>query len=165
MPSEIAHLLPDFSQSHEARVIANIQAWSWSGCWEWGGWRDDGGYGRLKVAGRKWRAHRIAWLFWRGEIPEGLCVLHRCDNPPCCNPVHLFLGTQADNISDCVAKGRQVHFRGEDHVRAKLTWAKVREIRARHAAGEAGYKVLAREYGVGRTAIQKIVKAERWLEA
>ena len=74
------------------------------GCWLWVGRRDSYGYGKL---GKKQTAsHRLSWTIHFGPIPSGLCVLHRCDNPPCVNPAHLFLGTQLDNIRDMNAKGR-----------------------------------------------------------
>src|SRR6185295_10809571 len=97
------------------------------GCWEWQGWRNAGGYGVLASgpAGRQKDelAHRIAWRLTNGAIPDGLRVLHRCDNPPCCNPAHLFLGSDADNVADCIAKGRSRRAR-------RLTDVQVREIRA-----------------------------------
>lgn len=71
-------------------------------CWQWLGFRDRIGYGHFSHK----LAHRIAWIARFGGIPEGQQVLHHCDNPPCCNSRHLFLGTQADNMRDCVAKGR-----------------------------------------------------------
>ena len=78
-----------------------------SGCWEWTGARQTGGYGVLGVGSSKLvRAHRFAWELHYGEVPEGLSVLHRCDNPCCVNTEHLFLGTQADNMHDMRAKGR-----------------------------------------------------------
>lgn len=76
------------------------------GCWLWQGMTISGGYGRVGWRGMKAVAHRVAWELTYGPIPEGLWVLHRCDNPPCCNPEHLFLGSRLDNIADMVAKGR-----------------------------------------------------------
>jgi hypothetical protein len=79
-------------------------------CWPWTGLRNRTGYGQLK--GTKYRgrlSHCISWIIHNGPLPEGMRVLHRCDNPPCCNPKHLFIGTQADNVADMVAKGRNTH--------------------------------------------------------
>lgn len=78
------------------------------GCWPWIGGRDRDGYGRLWAWGEKVMAHRLAWRLSTGPIPEGLCVLHRCDHPPCVRPDHLFLGTQRENLEDRDLKGRAV---------------------------------------------------------
>jgi len=78
-------------------------------CWEWLGAKDYGGYGQVRIWGKQMKAHRASWEFFFGPIPNGLSVLHKCDNPSCVNPYHLFLGDQCDNITDCVIKGR--HFR------------------------------------------------------
>jgi len=84
-------------------------------CWEWQGSRTGRGrYGNVKVDSyTNAPSHRVAWELTNGPVPEELCVCHRCDNPPCCNPAHLFLGTHQDNMIDKVAKGRQS--RGEEH--------------------------------------------------
>ena len=75
-------------------------------CWQWKASVNDSGYGMLMLAGIPRRAHRLAWLFFRGDIPAGLLVLHQCDNPACCNPDHLYLGTYRDNMLDCIRRGR-----------------------------------------------------------
>lgn len=79
-------------------------------CWTWQGSRDRKGYGRVSVNQRPVLAHRFSWTLSHGPIPDGLCVLHKCDNPPCVNPEHLFLGTIADNNRDMVAKGRHARY-------------------------------------------------------
>lgn len=87
-----------------------------SECWEWTGGRYWDGYGHLRHMGRSLKAHRVAWELFCGPIPAGLSVLHRCDNPPCVRPDHLWLGTQSDNIKDMVNKGRNVAPKGERHM-------------------------------------------------
>ena len=76
------------------------------GCWIWKGSMTRGGYGHFVISGKHYRAHRAAWIFTNGEIPKGLNVLHKCDNPPCVNPEHLFTGTLKDNAQDMLQKGR-----------------------------------------------------------
>jgi hypothetical protein len=139
-----------------------------TGCWLWTGALTRSGYGRMAVneygePKRLAQAHRVAWELFNGSIPEGLNVLHQCDTPPCVNPGHLFLGTQADNVADMVTKGRHGHGRvvGEEHPRAKLSAAQVAEIRVRHAAGETG-RILAREFGVGDSQMSRIVRGQSW---
>ena len=81
-----------------------------NGCLEWTGYTDPNGYGQIRVDGRNPLTHRLAWELAHGPIPDGLNILHHCDNPPCCDAIdtehHLFLGTQADNLADMAAKGR-----------------------------------------------------------
>jgi hypothetical protein len=123
-------------------------------CWPWKGGRDRQGYGQFYNRG----AHRQAWFLISGAMPA-LCVLHRCDNPPCCNPCHLWLGTQQDNQRDKFEKGRTP--RGENHYCAKLTIADVREIRRAASLG-VGQSALARVYGVKPPMVHRIVHRRAW---
>lgn len=104
-------------QANAARFWSKIHRSTNIECWEWTAYRTPDGYGRIKVSGRMLLAHRVAWMFEFGPIPEGLCVCHRCDNPKCCNPHRLFLGTQLDNMRDATRKGRTLpnRRRGENH--------------------------------------------------
>lgn len=134
--------------------------WTAYPCDEWGGARDRDGYGRLQRYGLSWLAHRLEWTTKRGPIPQGMAVLHRCDNPPCREINHLFLGTHADNMADRRAKGRQA--RGEAVGTSKLTEALVREMRARHAAGGVSYRSLAREHGLAHATVRRAIVGAAW---
>lgn len=125
------------------------------GCWEWLAAKNGNGRGAVSFRGKMDLAYHVAWILTHGEIPDDLYVLHRCDNPGCVNPDHLFLGTQADNIADKVAKGRQA--RGADYSNARLTQAQAEEIRTRYQAGGISTYQLAREYGVSQQTTHRIV--------
>lgn len=129
-------------------------------CWPWvGGTITSNGYGRLKWEGRNWLAHRLAWIEKHGPIPPATPhVLHRCDNPPCRNEDHLWLGADADNVADRDAKGRQVSPKGEANGSAKLTEDDVRAIRA--AVGT--QRAIAKRFGVSKTNVGKIRRGEAW---
>lgn len=137
-----------------------------NGCWEWQASRVAEGYGQTRVGhGNQRRAHRVAYELTYGPIPEGMCVLHRCDNPPCCNPEHLFLGTIADNNADMHRKGRHPHGGpkpGEENFRAKLTNDQVRTIRARYAAGGISIRQLTREYPISLTTMRHLIHGKTW---
>ncbi len=130
-----------------------------SGCWEWQGSRDRQGYGHISTASKKMRVHRFSYQHYRKPIPDGLCVLHHCDNPPCCNPLHLYVGTPADNVRDKVSRGR--HSFGEDCNTAKLTEGQVREIRRAHANGQT-MRGLGRAYGVAESTVRDVVHQQSW---
>lgn len=126
-------------------------------CWEWQSSKNDQDYGRFLFNRKSRAAHRIAWELTYGEIPDGLSVLHKCDNRKCCNPAHLFLGTHLDNMRDMVQKGRHVPCLGERHGMHKLTAEKVRYIRKRYAQGGILQRELADEMGVSRSTIGKAI--------
>lgn len=137
-------------------------------CWEWTASTNSHGYGQMMFAdaqGRHLRtAHRLAYELDAGPIPDGMHVLHRCDNRPCCNPAHLFLGTNADNVADMVAKGRHSPGRsaGEDNYRSVLTESTVRELRARFAEGGITQRALAKEIGVSAATVSHAITGRNW---
>lgn len=99
------HVLAAFVRNFDKRRGPSVR---WEGCWEWNRGRDKDGYGKFWLDGRTEQAHRVAWETFRGPIPDGKIICHHCDNPPCVNPDHLFLGTHLDNTLDAEAKGRRV---------------------------------------------------------
>lgn len=149
-------------------------------CWPWTGISDPDGYGVTRMNRRKYRAHRATWELANGPIPAGMLVCHRCDNPSCCNPAHLFLGAHNDNMVDRDTKGRQPqgerHYlrrdparacRGERHPRAKLSDADARELLSRLTGRYGEQTELAAEYGVSVSLVRKMARGGRkaWLAA
>ena len=122
------------------------------------------GMGRRRDGAGYAIAHRVSWGIHNGPIPPGVKVLHTCDNPPCVNPAHLFLGTQADNIKDCLDKGRANYgtLSGSDNGNAKLTETEVLAIREKYASGKIFQRELAKEYGVTQTHISYLVREKNW---
>ena len=142
-------------------IKARIKIHPETGCWEWQRKRKFDGYGSKSISyrdstGRKRYTtiliHRRVWELVNGPIPENVMVCHRCDNPPCCNPDHLFLGTCQDNVTDMAIKGRQ---------HAKLTEEQVRTILARRADG-VSCEQLGREFGVWDSTIRRIIRGAAW---
>lgn len=133
------------------------------GCWEYTGNRGRNGYGHVKINRRSALAHRIAWALVNGPIPDGLCVLHRCDNRPCCNPDHLFLGTLVDNNADRHAKGRSRggSLKGNDNGSAKLNARDVAEIRKRRGNGMRQSHI-AELFGISQSQVSDIVNRKQW---
>lgn len=143
------------------RFMAKVGPEGESGCWEWTARKTPQGYGRFFFNGRNALSNRVAWELFVGPIPSGLHVLHRCDNPACVNPRHLWLGTNADNVADKVRKGRTQASRGEENPRARLSRDDVIAIRRRYGAGVSS-KELSAEYQVARNYIPMIAARKVW---
>jgi hypothetical protein len=166
-PAETPGLFhPDIERRFWSHVVRRTK----DECWEWTLACTPKGYGRPRVLGRNYMAHRLAWAFHHRQLPPvDRMVLHHCDNPPCCNPAHLRLGTHIDNMHDRKARGRYAgsarHLpirRGEEVALAKLTDQQVIHVRKRYATGDYRYIDLATEYGVSITAIWSIVREKTW---
>lgn len=179
---------PGFGVPAEERFEAKVdRSGGPDACWPFTASRNEDGYGGFWDGERRVKAHRFAWELAHGPIPDGLDVLHHCDNPPCCNSEsdkHLFLGTNADNIADMVAKGRwespdrprqrstgERHGsvthpervrRGAEHGMSKLTEDAVRQIRALYAVGDTTQDALATRFGVHQTTVGVIVRRAKW---
>jgi hypothetical protein len=152
----------------EERFWAKLERAGDDECWMWKGAHTSEGYGLMYRQARpqQWyRSHRLAHELLVGPIPEGMHVLHRCDSPPCCNPAHLFLGTQADNNRDRARKGRSGgrKIRGAANGRAKLSPSDVAAIRRAYEQG-ATQVALAAGFGVSQPQISRIVRHKSYEE-
>jgi hypothetical protein len=144
-------------KSPETRFWPRVQIGEINDCWPWTGGRFDNGYGAFAMKGRSnVRAHRYVYELTNGSIPPGMVVLHSCDNPPCCNPLHLAVGTQQDNVDDRNRKLRQA--RGEAAGSAKLTKEQVVVIRS----DPREQRAIAADYGVCKSTIGYIKRRESW---
>lgn len=131
-------------------------------CWLWLGSSNRRGYGAIDVDGVLLRSHRVSWELANGPIPDGLYVLHRCDNPSCVNPEHLFIGTQKENMQDCSRKGRKAGLAGNENPAAKLTAEDVHNIRKLHATGVGGNQIAKMYPQVSLSAIFRIIARRSW---
>lgn len=126
-------------------------------CWPWIGPVTDRGYGKLSYGGKDRRAHQVAFFLEHGYYPPA--TLHHCDNPPCCNPDHLFAGINGSNNKDRAAKGRSWRPRGELHPLHKLTDAQIAEIRS--LEGHCSHAVIASKFDIHRNYVGQILRGDR----
>lgn len=157
--------LPRRRQDPAARFWAKVDKQGPDDCWGWTARLTPDGYGQFREGGkgsRNVRAHRFAYELMIAPIPPGLLVCHTCDNPICCNPAHLFIGTHADNSMDMVRKGRAASLPGELSPHTDLTEAQVREIRAMYATGEFTQKEIGRRFGISGSGVGMIVRRQNW---
>ena len=146
----------------EARFWSRVDKSKPDGCWPWTGYRQKFGHGYIG-RGRRWiLAHRYAWELVSGPIPDGMWVLHKCDNPPCCNPAHLYIGDRSANMADCYNRRR--HTYGEKNSHAILTEKDVLEIlQNRPKPRQRGaVQSIAAKYGVSINAISAVLAGRSW---
>ena len=144
------------------RLLRKTQVDRETGCWVWMGYRNRKGYGLARREGKLVSTHRLSWELHKGPIPAGLCVCHQCDNPPCVNPDHLFLGTNAENTADRDRKGRQNGPRGDTHHSAKLNFMLAQALRETYARGGVSIKQLAEQQGVREYTMWSLLRGVTW---
>lgn len=150
---------PTYRQKTKERLLRGVKKTP-NGCWEWVKGFDSNGYGNITVECKTQRVHIISYQLFVGLIPSGMCVCHTCDNPPCCNPDHLFLGTHRDNMNDMTKKGRRIS--GEKSTNSKLTQKQVNEIRKTYDPAQTTFRKMAENYNVTADTISRIVRGLSW---
>lgn len=143
----------------EERFMSKVQ--KTEQCWLWIGKKAKGGYGSFSANGKSYIAHRFYYSLINGHIPDDIKACHKCDNPPCVNPDHIFLGTQSENLQDAVQKGRR-RTRGEDNGFSKLTTQQVIEIRRSYSSGSMIKAEIARKFNTSKTNVTRIINRESW---
>lgn len=149
---------PELIERFQRKYVINTE----SGCWDWTASKAGAGYGQIKLPGQRRQeyAHRLSYLIYKGEIPEGKSVCHRCDNMGCVNPEHLWLGSCADNQLDMKIKGRSLY--GERNERAILTASDVLAIRMLCEAGDLSQAKIGAKFGISQIQVSRIYRRLRW---
>jgi len=171
IPEAVISMSLVIDEFFRARFWSKVDVRGGHACWPWKAYRDHRGYGKFGIP--RWMAgdgphillaHRVAYALAYGEPPSDKMVCHRCDNPPCVRPDHLFLGVSADNVRDMWTKGRAFMPKqvGERHHSAKLTEAQVLDLRRRYRAGGITIQQLATEHGVSMATIGHTLTGRVW---
>lgn len=127
-------------------------------CINWLGAKDKNGYGQTTYQGKQWKAHRLSYFLEKGSIGPNNLICHKCDNPSCINPKHLFEGTPLDNMRDMISKGRANHYLSENNGRAKLNWDIVSEIRN----STESLRSLAKKFNISKSSVGFIKQNKTW---
>lgn|SRR3990167_3823034 len=152
--------MPRWNDAPEERFWKCVDKQSIGGCWIWIGGKIGDGYGSIYFYGSRLLTHRVSWILLRGDIPEGLEVLHQCDIRACVNPDHLFLGTQLDNMRDCASKKR-LNNSGENNPRHILTEEMVLRLREEFDRG-ISVKDLSERYGIAKHNLWALRSGKTW---
>jgi hypothetical protein len=147
----------------EERFWEKVDKKSDEECWEWKAHRTDEGYGTLKIGVVSELAHRISYGIYTGQFPvRGICVLHTCDNPPCVNPHHLYIGTKLDNAQDRKNRGRNGNLKWEHNGRSKLKREDILEIRRLYSTGKLTQNLLGKMFCIRQSQISAIIMQKTW---
>lgn len=155
---------PWTAEAHAFRFWSRVVP-SDTGCWEWAGPKDRRGYGLFPYHRTYYRAHRFMHLLVTGNIPDGAFACHRCDNPGCVNPAHLFIGTAMDNAIDREQKGRGRRLVGIEHPRAKFSAETIGAVRRTYIPWRHGYVKTGRLFGMSAGNVQRIIEGRIWRES
>lgn len=131
-------------------------------CWEWQGSYGKDGYGVMSVRRKQKRVHRVAFEVFTEGSAEGRLVCHKCDNPKCFNPDHLFLGTSKDNTQDMIRKGRKAKGQGQKHPKSILTASQVMDIRRKRNEQGMSLKAIASEYSISFQHVSDVARRIKW---
>jgi len=153
--------IPELSEDDITRFWAKVIITTPNKCWNWRGAIKGRGYSRFALNSRGYSSHRVAWFLYNRKQPGNSLVCHHCDNPRCCNPYHLFLGTISDNAVDKNQKGRGVDNRGAKHGLAKLSMADVSTIRQLSDLGYSQSKI-AEQFKIHQGTVSRLVNRHRW---
>lgn len=155
-------VLADLSVEVLVSFAAKIERLGPDECWPWLAGCDGKGYGAFAFGGRVLIASRLAWVIEHGSVPVELQVLHTCDNPPCCNPAHHYLGTHGHNVHDRTVRRRMIHHRGANNCNAKLTVEQAADARRLHSEGLTA-TALGRRFGMSQSSMSKLIRGESYV--
>lgn len=151
------------SKTVAERILDNIEIDNDTGCWNWQGGKNQRGYGLIQSKDDDgiWKSravHRVSYELYNGSIPVGLLACHHCDNPSCCNPQHIYIGTQKMNMADMISKGRKNPSRGANHWKAKVSDDEIASIRDNPDT----YSSIGLQYGISASQVHRIKSRQSW---